>query len=75
MNQNLLYVLLFLVAFTVFNKTSEKFIENLSEEDPLCPILKEEWVEKKCGRLLGIGEHEDCPKIKEEAEKLKCKLD
>jgi len=74
MNQNLLYVLLLLVAYTILNKTSEKFIEYLSE-DPLCPILKDEWVEKNCGNLFGIGYHEDCPRIKEEAEKLGCKLE
>jgi hypothetical protein len=74
MNINLLYILLFLVAFTIFNKTSEKFIENLTEENPLCLILKEEYEQKKCGGLLGLGEHEDCSKIRKEAENEGCQL-
>jgi hypothetical protein len=74
MNQNILYVLLFLVVFTFLNKKSEKFIEQLTDEDPMCPVLKEEYQQKKCGGLLGLGEHEDCKKIREEAESMKCSL-
>lgn len=71
---NLLYVLLFLVIFTIFNKTSEKFIEYLTEEDPLCSVLNEEYKEKNCGKFLGIGEHADCSAIKKELNDLGCKL-
>ena len=74
MNQKLLYILILLIIYTILNKTSDKFIEYLSEEDPLCPILKDEWNEKKCGNFLGIGDHTNCSRIKEEAKKLNCNL-
>jgi hypothetical protein len=74
MLKNILILLILLIVYTILNKTSDKIIEKLTEESPLCPILKEEYQDKKCGALFGIGEHTDCAKIKAEAEKEGCQL-
>jgi hypothetical protein len=53
MNKNILYMLLLLVAYRFFYKSSEKFIEYLSNENAeLCSKLNAEYEKNNCKSLL-----------------------
>jgi hypothetical protein len=51
--KNILYLILFLVVYTLFINTSDKFIENLTDKDSsTCINLKKQYEQYKCKSIV-----------------------